>query len=75
MAPVLQLGEVIWLVVCVACCHMALVFVVMHLYNILDFLIASVHSFFITFLKSGIDKSTEWSTTPACPSLMYFFNG
>ena len=37
--------------------------------------IASVHSFFHTFFfKSGIDKSTEWSTTPACPSLMCFFN-
>ena len=30
--------------------------------------------FFIPFLKSGIDKSTEWSTIPACPSLMWFFN-
>ena len=29
---------------------------------------------FNTFLKSGIDKSTEWSTVPACPSLMCFFN-
>ena len=26
------------------------------------------------FFKSGIDKSTEWSTIPACPSLMCFFN-
>ena len=23
---------------------------------------------------AGIDKSTEWSTIPACPSLMCFFN-
>ena len=53
---------------------MTLVFAVMHLYNILEFFIASVHSFFYTFLKSGIDKSTEWSTIPACPSLMCFFN-
>ena len=53
---------------------MTLVFAVMHLYNILVFFIASVHSFFYTFLKSGIDKSTEWSTIPACPSLMCFFN-
>ena len=28
---------------------------------------------FLYFKKSGIDKSTEWSTIPACPSLMYFF--
>ena len=53
---------------------MTLVFAVMHLYNILDFFIASVHSFFILFLKSGIDKSTEWSTILACPSLMCFFH-
>ena len=24
--------------------------------------------------KNGIDKSTEWSTIPACPSLMCSFN-
>ena len=61
MAPVQQLGEVSWSVVCAACCHMTLVFAVMHLYNILEFFIASVHW-------------TEWSTIPACPSLMCFFN-
>ena len=27
-----------------------------------------------TGFKSGIDKSTEWSTIPAWPSLMCFFN-
>ena len=54
---------------------MTLVFAVMHLYNILEFFIASVHSFFYTFLKSGIDKSTEWSTIPACPSLCAFSTG
>ena len=53
---------------------MTLVFAVMHLCNILEFFIASVHSFFYTFLKSGIDKSIEWATIPACPSLMCFFN-
>ena len=60
--------------VCAACCHVTLVFAVMHLYNILEFFIASTHSFFILFLNSGIVKSTEWSTIPACPSLMCFFN-
>ena len=33
--------------VCAACCHMVLVFAVMHLYNF--FFIAYVHSFFILF--------------------------
>ena len=31
MAPVQQLGEVSWLVVCAACCHMTLVFAIMRL--------------------------------------------
>ena len=48
MAPVKQL-EVSWSVVCATCCHMTLVFAVMYLYNILEFLIASVHFFFILF--------------------------
>ena len=52
---------------------MALVFAVMHLYK--KKIIASVHSFFlILFLKSGIDKSMDWSMIPACPCLMCFFN-
>ena len=46
MAPVWRLGEDSWSVVCAACCHVTLVFAVMHLYNILEFFIASVHSFF-----------------------------
>ena len=39
MAPLQQL-EVSWSVVCATCCHMALVFAVMHLYI---FFIAPVH--------------------------------
>ena len=54
---------------------MALVFADMHLYNFFSF-IASVPSVLILKKKkSGIDKSTEWSTIPACPGLMCFFNG
>ena len=54
---------------------MTLVFAVMHLYHILEFFLLLLFiPFFYTFLKSGIDKSTEWSTIPACPSLMCFFN-
>ena len=72
MTPVLQLGEVGWSMVRAAWCRVALVFAVMHLYNTLFVCIASVYFFFILFFKkSGID---EWSTIPACPSLMCFFN-
>ena len=57
---------------------MTLVFAVMHLYNILEFfvLLLSIPFFFFLYFKknSGIDKSTDWSTIPACPSLMCFFN-
>ena len=54
---------------------MTLVFAVMHLYNILEFFLLLLSIPFLYFLKkSGIDKSTEWSTIPACPSLMCFFN-
>ena len=75
MAPVQQLGEVSWSMVCAACFHKGLVFAVMHLYNILDFFYCFCpFLFFYSFLKSGIDKSKEWSTIPACPSLMCFFN-
>ena len=52
---------------------MTLVLAVMHLYNISEFFIACPFLFY-TFKKSGVDKSTEWSTIPACPSLMCFFN-
>ena len=45
------------------------------LYNILEFLLLlSIPLFLYTFFKSGIDKSTEWSTIPACPNLMCSFN-
>ena len=55
---------------------MTLVFAVMHLYNILEFFYCFCPFLFYTLKKkkSGIDKSTEWSTIPACPSLMCFCN-
>ena len=52
---------------------MTLVFAVMHLYNIYTFFLLLLAIPFLYFLKSGIDKSMEWSTIPACPSLMCFF--
>ena len=52
---------------------MALIFAVMHLYDILNFLLLLSIPFYIS-QKSGIDKLTEWSTIPACASLMCFFN-
>ena len=39
----------------------------------LDFLLLLPIPFHV-FLQSGIDKSTEWSTKPACTSLMCVFN-
>ena len=39
MALIEQLGDDSWLVVCAACCHMALVFAIMHLYNIFNFIL------------------------------------
>ena len=54
---------------------MALVFAVMHLYNISNFFYCFCPFLILYFKKkSGIDKSTEWSTIPACPSFMCFFN-
>ena len=50
MALVEQLGDDSKLV-CAACYHMALVFAIIHLYNIFKFYIASVHSFFIFFFN------------------------
>ena len=50
MAPVEQPGEVSWSVVCAACCHTALVFAVMHLYTIFDFLLL-LSIPFLYFLK------------------------
>ena len=73
MAPVEQPGEVSWSVVCAACCHMALVFAIVHLYTVY-FFIASAHSLFTLFFSSCTDESTEWSTISACPSLMRFFH-
>ena len=54
MASVQQLGGVSWLVVCAACCHMTLVFAVMHLYNFFIFflLLLSIPFFFYTLLKN-----------------------
>ena len=54
---------------------MTLVFAIIHLYDIFYFLLLlSIPFLYFFFFKSGIDKSTEWSTIPACPSLTCFFN-
>ena len=63
---------------------MALVFAVMHLCNMFNFLLllsipissssSSSFFFFFFFFKSDVDKSTEWSTIPVWSSLMFFFN-
>ena len=73
-----QLGDDSWLVVCAACCHMALAFAIMHLYNLLFIyiffkLFLSTHFFTFFFNLVWINKM-EWSMTPVCPSLMCSFN-
>ena len=63
----LTLFLVSWWVVCAACCHMALVFLLCF------FFFCFCPFLFVLFKKkSGGDKSTEWSTIPECPSLMCF---
>ena len=54
---------------------LTLMFAIMHLCKVLNFIfifIVSVHSFSPFSLLSI--NSTEWSTIPACPSLMCSFN-
>ena len=75
MAPVEQLGEDSWSVVCAACCHMTLVFAVMHLYNIFLKIIASVHSFFILFFKSGVDNRRNGPRYQRVLALCAFITG
>ena len=42
-------------------------------FNFLLLLSIPILYFFSLFFKSGIDKSMEWSTIPACPGLVCFF--
>ena len=37
-----QLGDNTWQVVCAACCHMALVFAIIYLYNFFNLLFLSI---------------------------------
>ena len=63
--------------VCAACCCLALVLAVMRFYNILEFFYCFCPFLFFFkyfFLKSGIDKSMEWSMLPACPGLVCFLD-
>ena len=52
MALVEQLGDDSWSVVCAACCHVALVFDIMHSYNIFKFCTVSFKAKLKTFLFS-----------------------
>ena len=56
-----------------AICHC---FLLLRIYIIFfNLLLLLSIAFLILLKKSGIDKSTEWSTIPVCHSLMCFFNG
>ena len=58
--------------VCAACCRMALVFAIMHLYNIL-ILLLFLCILFLCFSLISINR-TQWSRIPACHSIMCSFN-
>ena len=53
---------------------MALVFAIMHLYNIFKFYTVSVHSFLKFFFNPVLINLMEWSMIPACPSLKPVLN-
>ena len=53
---------------------MTLVFAVMHLYNILEFFIASVHSFFILFSNPGLINRRNGPRYQRVLALCAFFN-
>ena len=72
MALVEQLGDDSECVVCLACCHMALVFAIMHLYDIIFFLLKKLKRRRKKVVKSGIDNWTEWSMIPACQPYVLF---
>ena len=59
MALVKQLGDGGQLVVCAACCHVALVFAIMHLYACFFVLFCFCPFLSYKFLKSGIDRSDK----------------
>ena len=44
------------------------------IYYFLSFLLLMSISFYTFLKKSGIDRSTGWSTKPACPSFVCFFD-
>ena len=59
MVLVEQLGDNSWRVVCAACCHKALVFAIMHLYNFFFLNILYCVCAFLFYIKkttTGIDK-------------------
>ena len=51
MALVEQLGDDSWCVVCAACCHMALVFAIMHLYIKKFYIVCPFHFYIIKFFS------------------------
>ena len=53
---------------------MALVFAIMDLCNLFKFYIVSLHSSFLMIFNLVSINKTEWSTIPACPSLMCCVN-
>ena len=51
MAPVEQLGDDSWEVVCAALCHMSLIFSIKHLYNVFKFCIQPFLFYTLTWYR------------------------
>ena len=62
MAPVKQLGEVSWSVVCAACCHIWQWYLLSYGSGICCY--AFILLFLIFLFKLDIDKLMEWSMIP-----------
>ena len=60
--------------VCAACCHITLVFAIIHLYDVFYFGTVSAHAFFRLLFNAALINEMEPSTIPVCPSLICLFN-
>ena len=72
MASVQQIGEASWSVLCAACCHMALVFAVMHFFLLLLLLLSI--TFDVVFLNLVLINRRNGPRCQRVLALGAFFN-